>query len=255
MMTVPTLLACVFLLGVPLRAADICNPEALQGTFGFQISGNTTISGESQPVTSIGRIVLDGEGGISGYSSVMFAGLLLGNPVTGTYEASKDCTVSWSLQDDSGAFQHFSGVATADANRVRFRQTDPGTAQNGVLARTADACKISDLRQDYDFQLSGSFTPMSPGDAAATLDAKGRIASDAKGNFILTLLGNPAAKTLVTVTVDPDCTAHFDLALPSEDGKTPALLTLRGIVVDGAKQILAIQTDPGWMLSAKFTAR
>ena len=101
---------CVFpLLSLPLHAAAVCDPNQLQGPYGFQLSGAASISGQSQPATSIGRIVFDGQGGISGYSSVMFAGFLLGNPVTGTYESRSDCTASWSLQDDSGAYQHFSG--------------------------------------------------------------------------------------------------------------------------------------------------
>jgi hypothetical protein len=64
------------LIGVPGLAlgADVCNPTDLQGTYGFQLSGKTTISGESKPVSNVGRMVLAGDGTISGYSTVMFAG-------------------------------------------------------------------------------------------------------------------------------------------------------------------------------------
>ncbi len=253
-MTPYPLVTLVFLLGLPLCAADVCNPLDFQGPYGFQISGDTTISGASQPVTSLGRIAFDGQGGISGYSSVMFAGLLLGNPVTGTYEARADCTVSWSLQDDSGALQHFSGVMTADAKGVQFQQTDPGAAQHGVLARTAVECKGADLRKAYDFALSGSYNPMVPGDVPATLNAKGLLRADASGDFILTRQGNLSGTTQASVTLDSDCIVHLELALPNEDNDTNTLITLRGIVVDEAKEILAIRTDPGWMVSAKFTA-
>ena len=237
-----------------LYAADVCNPNDLQGPYGFQLSGQTTISGESQPVTSLGRIVFDGHGVIGGYSSVMFAGLLLGNPVTGTYESHTDCTAAWILQDDSGAFQHFSGVVFPGGKRVQFRQTDAGAARQGILAKTADACKVADLRKEYEFILSGNSIPMQPGDVAATLDAKGSMDADANGDFILTRRGSPTAKTQVSIKLDADCTAHLDLALPNEDRATTTLVTLRGILIDGGGQILAIRTDPGWMATAKFIA-
>jgi len=63
-------------LGLPL-CADVCNPNDLQGSYGFQLSGETATSGDSKPVANLGRIVLARDGGISGYSTVMFAGFLL----------------------------------------------------------------------------------------------------------------------------------------------------------------------------------
>jgi len=58
----------------------------------------TTISGTSDPVVGIARMVFDGDGNISGYSSVNFNGLLLGNPVTGKYEVATDCAMNWSCR-------------------------------------------------------------------------------------------------------------------------------------------------------------
>ena len=66
--------------------------ERVTGAYGFQLSGQTTISGEAQPAAGVGRLVLDGQEGVTGASSVKYAGLLLGNPVTGTYEAVRTAT-------------------------------------------------------------------------------------------------------------------------------------------------------------------
>ena len=112
----------------------------------------------------------------------------------------------------------------------------------------------ADLRKAYDFALSGSYNPMVPGDVPATLNAKGLLRADASGDFILTRQGNLSGTTQASVTLDSDCIVHLELALPNEDNDTNTLITLRGIVVDEAKEILAIRTDPGWMVSAKFTA-
>lgn len=253
----PLALAATFvaLLAMPAWAADVCNPNDLQGSYGFQLSGDTTIAGDAQPVVSLGRIVLDGAGGITGYSSVMFAGFLLGNPITGTYETRSDCTASWSLQDDSGAFQHFSGVVAPGGNRVRFAQTDVGGAQHGLLARIADQCTVSGVRRKYDMTLTGSYTPMVPGEAPATVDGEGLLQADADGDFTLTGRGDWRGTSHVALEVDSDCTVHLELSLPAEDGTTGSPVKLRGVLVDGAKEILAIGIDPGWMLSAKFTAQ
>src|SRR6202167_1499823 len=121
------------LLAIPARAADVCDPAKLEGAYGFQLSGHTTISADSKPVVSVGRLVFDGHGVLSGYASVNFAGYFLGNPVTGSYEAHDDCTISWSLQDDSGAFQHFTGKLTPDNSSAEFHQSDTGGAQDGIL--------------------------------------------------------------------------------------------------------------------------
>jgi hypothetical protein len=241
-------------LGLPLGAVDVCDPGQVQGPYGVQLSGETTISGELRPVISLGRLIFDGYGGLSGYSSVMFAGLLLGNPVTGSYEVRSDCKMSWSLQDDSGAFQHFKGVVTPGGKRVQFQQTDPGGAQRGIAARTSNECTTSNLQKKYEFTLSGSSIPMLPGEVSRSVAAKGLITADDSGNFKLTLRDH-SATTDVTVTVESDCIVHLELALPAEAGETTTLMKLRGILINDGKEILAIQTDPGSTVSARFTAR
>ena len=52
-------------LAVPAGAADACDPAKLGGAYGFQLSGQTTISGDSKPVVSVGRLVFDGHGVLS----------------------------------------------------------------------------------------------------------------------------------------------------------------------------------------------
>src|SRR5689334_13205210 len=87
-------------------SAQFCKPQDFAGIYGFQLSGSTTISGGTKSVASMGRLEFDGYGGVTGASSVNFDGFLLGNPVTGSYQVRDDCRITWSLQDDSGAFQH-----------------------------------------------------------------------------------------------------------------------------------------------------
>ena len=238
------------------RAANSCNPRDLEGTYGFQLTGETTISssGEPKPAVSLGRLVFDDSGGVSGTSSAKFAGLLLGNPVTGRYEARRNCSVSFDLQDDSGGHQHFSGVAAPGGVRVRFRQTDPGGVRDGLLVRVPpDGCRASDLKQKYTFTLSGSIVPMTEEGASREVSAKGVMEQDSNHHFRLTLEGSPLHATDVAISVESDCTVEQELMLPVEGNASP--VKLRGILVDQGKEILAIQTDPGAMVSARFVAR
>ena len=216
------------------QAADACNPAILAGPYAFQLSGMTAVSGTPQPAVSIGRIVFDGNSGgsgkLNGTSSVTFSGLLLGNPVTGSYEAKADCTITWKLQDDSGAFQNFSGKYSEDGLRVQFNQTDKG-GTSGIMQKTSDSCSAADLQKTYNFAVSGRTKAMQPSEVAHDVSAKGKVET-------------------VDFQVDSDCTVRFSLTLPPPDLET---ITMRGFLVDSGKEILAFQTNPGAMVAARLT--
>ena len=119
-------------------------PTDILGAYGFQLSGSSTISGRPSPVGGVGRLVFeDARRTVSGYSSVNFNGFFLGNPVTGSYEFQTDCTLTWTMQDDSGAFQHFKGTVAsrrsprglcADRSRIRNRR-EPSAKSRPLAAR------------------------------------------------------------------------------------------------------------------------
>jgi hypothetical protein len=226
--------------GLAAQAALVCDPAKLIGPYAFQLTGSTDISGTPQPTTSLGRIAFDGRGSLSGTASATFRGLLLGNPVTGSYEAKSDCSAIWKLQDDSGAFQNFSGTFSADGTRVQFTQTDPGGAQRGIMQKTSDACSAADLLKKYDFTVSGSTIPMQDGEVGRAVSAKGTLDIAENGSF----------------QVGSDCSVRFEWILPAEDEQDaePLLMAMRGFLVDGGKEILAFQTDPGAMVAARFTS-
>jgi hypothetical protein len=221
-------------------AAEVCNPASLVGPYAFQLTGTTDISGTLKPTASLGRIIFDGEGGLSGTASAAFSGLLLGNPVTGTYEAKADCSVTWKLQDDSGAFQHFSGTYSTDGTRVQFKQTDPGGPQRGIMKKTSDMCSAGDLRKKYSFAVSGSTEAVQPGDVPHSVSAKGTVDTDENASF----------------QVESDCSVQFKLTIPAQDGRIaePSVINMRGFLVDGGREILAVETDPGAVVAGRLIA-
>ncbi|HEV3198180.1 MAG TPA: hypothetical protein VGZ73_09740 [Bryobacteraceae bacterium] len=229
-------------------AADICAPTDIYGPYGLQLAGTTTITGKETPIASIGRLSFDGEGGVSGVSSVNFNGLFLGNPTTGSYEFNTDCTLTFRLQDTSGAFQHFSGKAAPGGHRVEIRQTDPGTGERGLMVRSADSCSAADFRGQYNFTMTGSATPLAGEGTKGSVSAKALVVADANGNLTVTH-GN--SKTSGTYTVESDCLVQLEFGLA--DGDSVNLLKLRGTLVNGGKEVLAVQTDPEQVAAARFS--
>jgi hypothetical protein len=120
-----------WILALSVGHAAVCDPKAFHGAYGLSLTGATTIGGPARPVAVVGRLVLDDSGNLSGISSASFTGLILGNQVTGKYEAQTDCSVTWTLQDDSGNLQHFAGTMSADGGPLRSGRpirVAPGTA-------------------------------------------------------------------------------------------------------------------------------
>jgi hypothetical protein len=227
-------------------SAQVCNPRDFQGVYGFQLSGTTTIAGDAKSVAGMGRLEFDGQGGISGTASVNFAGFLLGNPVTGSYQVASDCRITWSLQDDSGALQHFAGILSPDLQRGTFSQTDPGGAQRGTLAKAPAECSQARIQGTYDFTVSGNSVPMNPGEMARKISMQGVMAVDAAGN--VARLSQGASTPAGTATVGSDCIVN--LTLTTSSGSS---LDFRGILT--GREILAIESDPGTSVNARFRLR
>jgi hypothetical protein len=248
----PFLFASLFML--PAARADVCDPNALQGAYGFSLTGNTTIGGATRPVVVVGRLVFEESGDLSGISSVAFTGLILGNPVTGKYEAKTDCSVTWSLQDDSGNLQHFDGTMSDDGAHVTFRQSDAGGAQNGVLRRTPEACSVSSLAGDFSLSLSGSTVDVDNAVEIGRRSLSGLLMADGAGG--LSFATGPDGPTLSSGTYDvqDDCFVAIELELPAE-GDVTAMMHFRAILVENSHEVLGIQTDPGTSVAFRLVSR
>jgi hypothetical protein len=230
---------------VPAHGAQGCSNESLAGVYGLQLSGDTTISGASSPAALLSRLVFDGDGGVDGYSSVNFNGLLLGNPVTGGYQLNSDCTLQLDLRDDSGGWQHFTGKFTD--GQAELHQTDPGTGVRGPLRKAPDSCTTTDFRPGYNYTVSGAATSLVTGGLAAPVSDEGRVAATGAGELEFTGK-NSSGKGVFDV--QSDCIVTFEL-----DPDTGDPMNFRGIIVEGGREILAIQTDPGESVTARLRAR
>lgn len=242
------------ILALHVTHAAVCDPEVFHGAYGLSLTGNTTIGGTTRPVAVVGRLVLDDSENLSGISSASFTGLIFGNRVTGKYEAQRDCSVTWTLQDDSGNLQHFAGTMSADGRHVAFRQTDPGGAENGNLLRTMEGCSESSLAGKFKLTVSGRTVDVNTAVDSGRVSFWGLLGADGSGN--LSLASGPDEPAVVAGTYDvlDDCFVELVLQLPPGEHETAAL-HFRAILVENGREVLGIQTDPGTIVALRLVSR
>jgi len=234
-------------------AADVCGEREVEGPYGLQLSGITKITPTEQPAATIARLVFNDEGSVNGISSVNFNGWYLGNPVTGHYQVDQDCTLTLSLQDDSGAHQHFAGKVTPGGRKATVHQTDPGANQRGVMGKTSDSCDASNFKPAYVFTLSGGPTPLAAGGISGSISAEGVIHREGEGQFMLIRKPNQTAPG--TYSVESDCFVNMEFTLPPTGTEAAIPIKLRGILVNDGAEILAIGAQPELTVVARFIAR
>ena len=234
-------------------AADVCGRNDVYGSYGFQLTGTTTIGVNGpQPQAAMGRLQFGDDRVVSGVSSVNLNGYFLGNPVTGTYEFHTDCTLTFQLQDDSGAFQHFQGLATSGGKSVEIHQTDPGAGGRGVLDRTPASCSAASLKGSYALAITGTAsqfaTDQTPG---AVFSLGGTLDADGAGNLALTTADG--AKTTGSYTVDSDCIAEMQVGVTA--GDSAGIVKVRGVLVKDGKLVLGVESDPAHTAAVRLTAK
>ena len=229
------LIAWIFVLSV--AHAAVCDPRVFHGAYGLSLTGITTIGGTARPVAVVGRLVLDDSGTLSGVSTASFTGLILGNRVTGKYEAHTDCSVNWALQDDSGNYQHFAGTMSADGSHVAFRQTDPGGANKGLLLRSMDGCSASNLAGTYELTATD----------AGSISVTGVLISDGIRNLSYASGPGETIAPAGSYEVMDDCFVRLVLNLP-------AAMHFRAILAENG-EVLGIQTDPGTIGALRLVSK
>jgi hypothetical protein len=212
-----------WIFALPVAHAAVCDPKAFQGAYGFSLTGATTIGGPTRPVAVVGRLVVDDSENLSGISSASFTGLIFGNRVTGKYEAHTDCSVTWTLQDDSGNFQHFAGTMSADGGHVTYRQTDPGSAENGILLRTMDGCSVSSLAGTFKLTASGSTVDVNSAIDSGRISLRGVLIADGARNISFASGPDEPALAVGSYEVLDDCFVKLVLELPADEHQAAAL--------------------------------
>ena len=188
------------------QAADVCNPADLLGPYAFQLTGSTDISGTPKPTVSLGRITFDGRGSLSGTASATFQRTAFGKPGDG--ELRGEIGLFGDLED-AGRFRRL-----PEFQRNTFRRWNAACNSDRPTqaALSAASCRKHPIRarrrisgRNTTYTVSGSTTPMQPGEVPHIVSAKGTLDIAENGSF----------------QVESDCSVRFVLTLPAQEGRSP----------------------------------
>ena len=118
-----------------------------------------------------------------------------------------------------------------------------------IVSERQETCVTADFQGRYALTLSGAATRFAPENSPKRVLEKGRIEAD--GNGQLKWLDAPSLAA-GTYDLDSDCFAQIEITIPAQNGGDAEHVNLRGIVVMGGKEVLAIQTDPQDTSTARF---
>jgi hypothetical protein len=119
--------------GALKKARGFCQVSDLAGTFGIQYSGTTVSTGT--PYSSVGVLVLDGQGDISATESRFSAGASSTVLSSGSIVINPDCSATLSLSSTGAApsSMTLSGILSLDEKQLLFVQSDAGSTAGGSL--------------------------------------------------------------------------------------------------------------------------
>lgn len=239
-----------------------CTAAALRGSYGFTVRGFTdALSGLPPalqgPFAAAGTTLYDGAGRVTiAARSASFNGIVRTVPAeTGTYSVSSDCVVT---------AQYPSGVTTRnvliDGGRAMYAmQTNAGTTIGGLSQRAGRSddidrghprCTAQGVAGRYGFFAEGyAGPPTLPLPAAVPLVGTGVVTLDRSGRFDATaqrsvggVLDPQPLPLTGTFTVGSDCSVRMQFDVGFD---------FSGTLVDGGREIVFVETDPGTTLLVK----
>ena len=271
---------------IPTLAARTCGGAGeVVGSFGWlgirtsdfvpvAVTPPGTATGSSTPIgalivgavntsafTSVGRVFLDGNGGV--FASSAPGGLQI--PV-GAYTVNLDCTVAATLIDafampgsagltPSQPSATFEGVMVEGGNEIDLVQTGSSTGAIVTLNKTKQSCTVDGLSSSFGISATGMTTVLaatsnSPS-TATPFAILGRFVADGAGNLVEDAIAqaSPLAGRQVTgaYTVNVDCTGTATLV--TADGKKRGanfvIVTQGSDLTNGPQTLKFAFTDAG----------
>ena len=230
------------LIGAAPASAATCTNASVSGTYGIVSSG---LDGSLEPAASITQITADGAGDATGSATKSLNGTIVTYTVTGTYQVSKNCTgaATWTNQDDQVEDDNL--ILNNGHKGAFLIQTDSNHVQSSVaVAQGTATCTDLGVKHTYSMELTGIVPSIGQVALAGqlVLNGKGSIT----GSATLSLYGDIVNDVPVTgtYTINSNCTGTAQFTPQGQ-----AAINLALIVVDGDKEMLAVETDSGTIVS------
>jgi hypothetical protein len=244
-----------------LQFAGVSAPGVASGIGGVAVPASMALSYQQDasngtnavaPMAGAARLILDGNGNITGYSSENMAGQWIQGNVSGTYVVNTDCTFSFAITDSNGNMQNFSGVLTGQSSAAMVLQTDPGTGVSGTLKSARGLCQTSDISGSFGIQYAGTALP-----ANSPYNSVGVITLDGQGNLTaaetrFSAGSSSQVQSAGSIVVNSDCSFTMALSSVSTSG---GAMNFFGIASADNKQLLIVQSDAATAVTGTMTSQ
>lgn len=228
-----------------------CTNASLRGTYGFVARG-TTLAGSPLPAAlqgpfaSGGVSTFDGQGNVFLTSTSSFNGVIQPVEVRGTYQVNSDC--SYTSQAENGIA--FRAVIVDGGRELLILQTTPAVVISGTAIQRSPRCENKPFQGIYGFAAEGAAGPPTiPAKLAGPLAGVGTVAFERDGTFVL------VATRSVNGAIDPEPLALTGVYSMNSDCTFGMIFdvgfTFDAVIVNGGKEILFVETDPGTALIVK----
>lgn len=231
----------LFITAQPVFGAEHCSNASLQGNYGYLVSG--TAGGN--PVTIMGQISADGNGGFTGYQSASRNGAIEDLlTVTGSYKISSKCSGSATLIPQGGASSTYN-LTVLSTGKVQLVAADSGTVQSGfALPQGVDSCSTAKTKGVFSLTENGAIVGQGPASFGGqwTLRGNGTIVGTRWGSVDGSISSGDAISGAFKIS--RICQGGAVIGVNQE---SPIHLNL--VVVNGEHEVLFLQTDAGTVLS------
>jgi hypothetical protein len=228
-----------------------CSNSSATGVYGY-LGGGTDSDGT--PTATLGQITFDSTTGtFTGTLTVSTDGVIETGSVSGTYTVASSCTVTGT--DTIGGKTHpFSAVVTSTGGLKEVDGHTGATTGGLLLAQGSPTCTNAGVKGAYGFDVAGVFVTGAPFTGPVALIGELALSVNTSGDGVIS--GHVAGSengTILTFTKEPvtgsysvsaDCTGTATITPKGESA-----LHFSFVVVDGGKEMLAIETDADTVVS------
>jgi hypothetical protein len=232
--------------------AQTCSNSSLNGTYFYQAGGAIAATGGTFSFVELGKLIADGNGGVSGQATVSVGGTVGTFSLAGSYTVQGNCTGAMLVSVNSQAPETLTFQVVNGGFDALVAFSSSGEVATGRIYRAASAghCSDASLTGGYgyvDSGAEGAFLYSAAGQA--TFSGTGALTS-----FSLTNTGTGASQSSSTGSyfVASDCsgnaqltagssTAHFNIAVV-EGGAVLFMVSDSGATVIGTAQPQLIQS-------------
>jgi uncharacterized protein (TIGR03437 family) len=231
----------------PQIGGGVCANSTLSGIYYYLLSGDLLSGNQVYPYVELGKLVADGNGGVSGNSHASVGGSISAYTLAGTYAVQSSCTGSMTLSVNSqpsgsltfqvvnggqGAIIAFSGPSGVVAGRL-YRQT----AAAGPVQ-----CGTASLSGSYAYLLTG--VAFLSGNGYYYSQA-GSATGDGRGNMNATGMANVGGSTVTSTGQGPysvasDCSGTA--SVKNQNGTADYFIA----VVEDGQALLFMESDAGY---------